>query len=50
MDADLYQYYIEEFKALPLPLRSNPYCFMLSDEATKNIREVYAYEWTDEIL
>lgn len=50
MDADLYQYYIEEFKALPLPPRSNPYCFMLSDEATKNIREVYAYEWTDEIL
>lgn len=50
MDADLYDYYINEFHAMPLPPTHNPYRFMLSDEATKRIREVYDYEWTDEII
>lgn len=50
MDKDLYNYYIEEFHALPLPPRNNPFCFMLSDEATQQIREVYDYEWTDESI
>lgn len=50
MDKELYEYYITEFYALPLPPKNNPYCFMLSDDATKKIREVYNYEWTDEIL
>jgi hypothetical protein len=50
MDDDLYQYYIGKYGALPLPPINNPYRFMLSDEMTARIREVYRYEWTDEIL
>lgn len=50
MDKDLYDYYLKEFKALPLPPRNNPFCFMISDESMKQIREVYDYEWTDDEL
>jgi len=50
MDEELYNYYVKEFKALPLPPRNNPFCFMLSDDAIKKIREVYDYEWTDECI
>ena len=50
MDKDLYDYYCDEFGAAYLPAINNPYRFMLSDEATAHIREVYTYEWTDEIL
>lgn len=50
MDQELFQYYLEHFNALPLPPINHPYRFMLSTEATKGIREVYDYEWTDECL
>ena len=50
MDRELYDYYMENFKALPLPPRNNPYGFMISDEETRHIREVYDYEWTEELL
>lgn len=50
MDKELYEYYIDNFHALPLPALSNPYRFMLSDIATKQIREVYDYEWTNECI
>lgn len=50
MDKDLYNYYCEKFHAYPLPTFNNPYRFMLSDEATKLIREVYNYEWTEEVI
>lgn len=50
MDQDLYSYYIEQFNALPLPPRNNPFCFMLSDTAIQQLREVYSYEWTDECI
>lgn len=50
MDKKLFEYYCKEFNALPLPPTSNPYKFMLSDETTRSIREVYNYDWTDEII
>ena len=48
MDKGLYDYYSREFGALPLPAINNPYRFMLTDDATSRIREVYTYEWTDD--
>lgn len=50
MDKELFDYYCMEFGAQALPALHNPYRFMLSDEATRHIREVYTYEWTNEIL
>ena len=49
-DKELFEYYCRDFGALPLPPTNNPYKFMLSDETTKRIREVYNYDWTDEII
>ncbi|MCR4598314.1 MAG: hypothetical protein K5678_04705 [Acetatifactor sp.] len=50
MDKELYDYYCDQFGAAYLPPLHNPYRFMLSDEATARIREVYTFEWTDEII
>jgi len=50
MDKDLYNYYCNEFGALPLPRKNNPYRFMLSDMSTAHLREVYSYEWTDDVI
>lgn len=50
MDQELYDYYCNEFHALPLPPIDNPYRFMLTDDATAHLREVYSYEWTDEVI
>lgn len=51
VDLELYNYYIKEFGALPLPpVTGNPYRFTLSDVMTEKLREVYTYEWTDEII
>lgn len=50
MDKELYDYYCDQFGAAYLPPLHNPYRFMLSDEATERIREVYTFEWTDEII
>ena len=48
MDQALFDYYISEFGALPLPPINNPFRFMISDIMAEKIREVYSYEWTDE--
>lgn len=50
MDEELYHYYLSNYGALPLPPVNNPFRFMLSDEATARIREVYNYEWSEEEL
>ncbi len=50
MDKELYDYYCREFNAMPLPPINNPYRFMLSDVSTARIREVYNYEWTDDVI
>ena len=49
-DYELFQYYINRFNALPLPPDENPYRFMLSDDATAEIRSVYNYEWSEEYI
>lgn len=48
MDKELYEYYIREFGAMPLPPIHNPYRFMISDTMSNRLREVYTYEWTNE--
>ena len=51
MDEELFNYYCEQFGAACLPaLGNNPYRFMLTDDVTKKLREVYNYDWTDEII
>lgn len=50
MDKELFTYYCDEFGALRLPQIDAPYRFMMSDEATARLREVYSYDWTDEII
>ena len=39
-----------EFHAVPLPSSEHQYRFMLSDDATQKIREVYDYAWSDECI
>ena len=51
IDEALYHYYLEHFGAYPLPaINNNPFRFMLSDEVTSKLREVYNYEWSNEEL
>ncbi len=50
MDKEVYEYYCKEYDALPIPTNNNSYGFMLSNTATACLREVFAYEWRDEIL
>lgn len=50
MDEELYHYYLSNYGALPLPPVNNPFRFMLSDEATARIREVYNDAWSEEEL
>lgn len=47
---DLFEYYSKEFGAVTLPAINNPYRFMLTEQATARLREVYSYEWTDDII
>ncbi|MBE6015891.1 MAG: hypothetical protein E7241_11125 [Lachnospiraceae bacterium] len=49
-DKELFDYYCDRFGALYLPPIDNPYRFMLSDVATARLREVYSYEWTDDVI
>lgn len=49
-DRELYMYYIERFGAMPLPPMNNPYRFMLTGASTAYLREVYTYEWTDDVI
>lgn len=48
MDRDLFEYYIDNYNASPLPPLNNPYRLMFSGNVTKDIMEVYTYEWTDD--
>lgn len=51
MDKELWNYYINKFGALPLPnIHGNPYRVMFPPESTMQIREVYSYERTDEVI
>lgn len=50
IDREIYDYYIEQFGAQPLPALQNPYRFMISGKATAHLREVYSYVWTDDVI
>lgn len=50
MDEQLLDYYVKQFGALHLPPLNNPFRFMLSDEVTAKLREVYSYDWTNDII
>ena len=49
-NADILQYYIEKFDAVPLNTRDGKYRFMIEGENTQKLMEVYHYEWTEEEL
>ena len=48
MDEDLMHYYIEKYNAFRLP-REHPFSIGFTGKATKAIREVYDYVWTDDV-
>lgn len=48
MDKDILKHYISEYNAEYMPLSGHPYHFIMEEEASKNIMEVYTYEWTDD--
>lgn len=51
MDGDLYEYYINQYGAMPLPsIGGNPYRIMFPPSSTLKIKEVYTYEITDDII
>ncbi len=51
MDKDLYEYYMKEYGALPLPaIHNNPYRIMFPPSGTLKIKEVYTYDETDDII
>lgn len=47
---DLYRYYIEHFGGQYLPPIDHPYRFAIPGQITKQLREVYTYEWTDDVI
>lgn len=49
-NADVFQYYIENFQAMPINTTSGLYRFMIDGENTQKLMEVYSYEWTEEEL
>ncbi len=48
-NADLMKHYIEVFDAEPICML-HEYQIFISEEAGAKIREVYDYEWTDDII
>ena len=50
MDEVILQYYVEKFGANRLPKTIHPYAMAINSAAAKIIREVYDYDWSDEIL
>ena len=50
MNQEIYEYYINHFGANPLPRSIHPYGIFISGEQARKIREVYDYDWTDEII
>ncbi|MBQ7294985.1 MAG: minor capsid protein [Clostridia bacterium] len=42
---ELFKFFVNEFKAIPIPTRENPYRFLLEGNAIKNILDTYNFEW-----
>ena len=41
----LFNSFINEYKATPIPTRENPYRFLLEGNAIKSILDTYNFEW-----
>jgi hypothetical protein len=50
MDQEILEYYMEHFGANRLPKVIHPYAVAVNGVTAKRIREVYDYDWSDEIL
>lgn len=48
VDAKLLQHFVQEFHGFPVPYPQHPNHFLMDGHVTKQIREVYDYEWTDD--
>ena len=46
---DLMEHYCDAFEAEPICML-HPYQIFIPEEKGKQIREVYSYEWTDDII
>lgn len=47
-DADLLKHFVESYNGFSVPYPGHPYHFLMDENATAKIREVYDYEWTDD--
>ena len=50
MNEEVFKHFIQHHGALPLPKVIHPFALYFDGVTTKRIREVYDYEWTDEII
>ena len=50
MDEDILRYYVKQFGAIRLPKTIHPYAMAINSATAKQIREVYDYDWSDEVI
>ena len=50
MDETILKHYMNHYGAERLPSVLHPYALVIRGEQTAKIREVYDYDWTDEII
>lgn len=50
MDKDVLNHYAEIFNAWEMPLPGHPLHFIVEEDASQKLREVYTYEWTSDEL
>lgn len=48
IDEAVLEHYVTEFQAWEMPLPEHPLHFVVEETASKNLMEVYTYEWTDD--
>ena len=48
IDEAVLEHYVTEFQAWEMPLPEHPLHFVIEETASKNLMEVYTYEWTDD--
>lgn len=50
MDEEILKYYVNQFGASRLPKTIHPYAMAINSATAKQIREVYDYDWSDEVI
>ena len=50
MNEEVFRHFIVDHGAYPLPKSIHPFALYFDGVTTRRIREVYDYEWTDEII